>query len=88
MYCAVHTMPHAAAGAIDACSCFVQYATCEFALSYDFHCTSALCKFYKFCFVLFVPFLFALHYIAHTVFALLFDKAGVLCNCNFAHAMN
>ena len=64
-------------------SCFVQHATCEFTFSHDFECTSALCKFCKFYFVLFVPLLFALHFIVHAAFALLIDKAGVLHNCKF-----
>ena len=64
-------------------SCFVQHATCKFAFSHDFECTNALCKFCKFCFVLFVPLLFALYCVVHAAFALLVDKAGVLCNCKF-----
>ena len=48
--------------------------------SLDFECTIALCKF---CSILFVPLLFALHCVACAVFAVLFDKAGVLHNCKF-----
>ena len=62
------------------------HATCNLrihAFSHDIECTSALCKFCKFCSVFFVPLLFALHCFACAVFALLVDKAGVLCNCKF-----
>ena len=83
MCCAIYAVPHAAAGATDACSCFVQHATCKFAFSHDFECTSALCKFCKFYSVLFVTLLFALHCFAYAAFALLVDKAGVLHNCKF-----
>ena len=83
MCCAIYRVLHAAAGPTNAQSCFVQHATCEFAFSHDFECTSALCKFFKFYFVLFVPLLFALHFIVHAAFSLLFDKAGVLRNCKF-----
>ena len=44
---------------------------------------NAMCNFCKFCFVLFVPLLFALHSVVHAAFALLVDKAGVLHNCRF-----
>ena len=83
MYCTIHAVLRAASGATCAGSCFVQHATCKFAFSHDFECTSALCKFCKFCVVLFVPLLFALHCVAHAAFLLLVDKAGVLYNCNF-----
>ena len=53
MCCAIHAVLHAVAGATDAWSCFVQHATCEFMFSHNFECTSALCKFCKFCSVLF-----------------------------------
>ena len=90
MCCAVHAVLHAASGAIGACSCFVQHATCEFAFSHDVECMSALCKFCKFYFVLFVPLLFVLHCFVCAAFALLVDKAGVLhnwkfCSCNKAN---
>ena len=83
MCCAIHAAPHTAAGATGAQSCFVQYATCEFAFSHDIESMSSLCKICKFYFVLFVPLLFALHCFACAVFALLVDKAGVLHNCKF-----
>ena len=85
MYCAIHVALalHITAGATGARSYFVQHATCEFAFSHDFECTSALCKFCKFCFALFVPLLFALHCVVHAAFALLIYKAGVLRNCKF-----
>ena len=83
MCCAIYAVPLAAAGATGARLCFVQHATRKFIFSHNFECTSALCKFCKFCFVLFVPLLFALHFVACAVFALLVNKAGVLCNCKF-----
>ena len=83
MCCAIHAVPHAAAGATDARLCFVQHATCKFMLSHNFECTIALCKFCKFCSVLFVPLLFALHCVACAAFAVLVDKAGVLHKCKF-----
>ena len=61
----------------------MQHATCEFVFSLDFECMIALCKFFKFCSVLFVPLLFTLHCIVCVAFAVLFDKAGVLCKCKF-----
>ena len=61
----------------------MQHATCEFIFSHDFECTSALCKFCKFCSILFVPLLFALHCFVYAVFTVLVDKVGVLHNCKF-----
>ena len=49
--------------------------------SLNFECTIALCKFCKFCSILFIPLLFALHYIACAAFLVLVDKARVLCKC-------
>ena len=79
----IYTAPHAAIGATDTRLCLVQHVTCQFIFSHDFECMSALCKFYKFCFVFFVPLLFALHCIANAAFPLLVDKALVLCNYKF-----
>ena len=42
-----------------------------------------LCKFCKFCLVIFTPLSFALHYVACAAFAVLVDKAGVLRKCKF-----
>ena len=78
MCCAIHAMLYIAAGATDARLCFMQHATCKFMLSYDFECTIALCKFFKFCSVIFIPLSFALHCVAYAVFLVLVDKAGVL----------
>ena len=75
---AVQAVLHAAAGATEARSCFVQHATCEFIFLHDFECTSALYKFCKFCSVLFVSLLLALHCFACAAFVVLIDKAGVL----------
>ena len=68
----------------------MQHAIYEFIFSHDFECTISSCKFCKFCSVLFVPLLCALHYIACAAFAVLVDKAGVLhnrkfCSCNKAN---
>ena len=79
----IYAVLHTAAGAICAQSCFVQHSTCEFAFSYDFECTNAMCKLCKLYSVLFVSLLFALYCVAHASFALLVNKAGVLHNCKF-----
>ena len=71
---------HATAGITDTRWCLVQDATCEFTFSYNFKCTIALCKFFS---IHFVPLSFALCCVACAAFAVLVDKAGVLCKCKF-----
>ena len=81
MCCSIHTAPlHAATSARDAQLCFVQHATCEFVFLHSFECTTALCKF---CSIHFVPLSFELSCIVCSAFAVLINKAGVLCKCKF-----
>ena len=66
---------------LDHASCNMQLANSHshMILNKRMHCVI----FCKFCFVLFVPLLFALYCVVHAAFALLVDKAGVLRNCKF-----
>ena len=66
---------------LDHASCNMQLADLHShtILNARMHCVN----FVNFASVLFVPLLFALYCVAHAAFALLIDKAGVLCNCKF-----